>query len=119
MDPAANFSQRIRIKRDNFAVGIVALQGQHRYAVSRGIAKLWGNHRTVADIKIDIGGHKIICMTHAVMDGLWNHINRKAGVYQRVICFCASRWNGSRASGLVGRLINTRLGPVNGARLSM
>jgi hypothetical protein len=39
---------------------------------------LWGNHRAVADIKIDIGGHKIICMTHAVMDGLWNHINRKA-----------------------------------------
>ena len=86
MDPAANFSQRIRIKRDNLAVGIVPLQGLHRYAVSRGIAKLWGNHRAVADIKIDIGGHKIICMTHAVMDGLWNHINRKAGVHQRVIC---------------------------------
>ncbi len=59
MDPAANFSQRIRIERDNLAVGIVPLQGLHRYAVSRGIAKLWGNHRAVADIKIDIGGHKI------------------------------------------------------------
>ena len=52
MDPAANFSQRIRIKRDNLAVGIVPLQGLHRYAVSRGIAKLWGNHRAVADIKL-------------------------------------------------------------------
>ena len=49
MDASANFPQRICIERDNFAVGIMALQGQLGNAVGRGIAKLWGNHRTVAD----------------------------------------------------------------------
>ena len=87
MDASANFSQRICIERDNFAVGIMALQGQLGNAVGRGIAKLWGNHRTVADIKIDIGGYKIKLKTFAVMAGLWNHINCKAGTDQRVICF--------------------------------
>jgi len=77
MDASANFPQRICIERDNFAVGIMALQGQLGNAVGRGIAKLWGNHRAVADIKIDIGGDKIKLRTFAVMAGLWNHINCK------------------------------------------
>ena len=57
-----------------------------RNAVGCGIAKSWGNHSAIADIIIDIRGDKITSATFAVVAGLWNDINRKAGTDQPFMC---------------------------------